>query len=408
MAAKSSIWIGLDVGTSQTKVAAAESVDGEVRIIGAGEAVSRGLKVGRVNNVKAATESISRAINDAEIMSGLSIRRVHLGMSGGYVRGINRHGMVRIAKGAVNDDHATQVRRVACAIPFGSDERLLAAIPQGYFVDQWVPVPQPVGIHARRLDAFYHVVTANTRATENLIRCCSRQKLAVEDIYLHQLAASEAVLTRDERELGVCLVDIGGGTTDLAIYLDGVLRHTAVARLGGINLTSDLAHGLKAPLAEAERIKIKYGCVHPSLITEEETFEVSGLGGREPRVLPRERLIGWLEPCSQRILSWIRQEIETVCVPEDLASGLVLTGGTASLEGLPELAAEILAVPTRVGHPQGVGGLSGVVKRPSHAATVGLVLQAARGGMGPRSGRRASSATRTLRRIVQWFGDVMF
>lgn len=407
MAGKSSIWIGLDVGSSMTKVVAAESVDGEVRIIGAGEAVSQGIKQGVVHNVKAATGSIARAVSDAEMMSGLTIRRVHLGLAGGYIRGMNRHGMARIERGPVRREHLRQVRRVACAIPFGSDERLLAAIPQGYFVDQSVAVPSALGIHTCRVEGYFHVVTANTRSTENLIRCCGRHDLSVEDLYLQQLAAAEAVLTRDERELGVCLADIGGGTTDLAVYKDGVLRHTAVARLGGHHLTSDLARELKAPMAEAERVKIKYGCVHPGMVKEEETCEVSGLGGRKPRLLPRERLISWLEPRAAEIVSWMRHEIEKVCPVEDLASGLVLTGGTASLAGLTELAAEMCGeIPTRVGEPQGLGGLSGVVRRPSFAATVGLVLLAARGGSGPRSSQRANAAGRAWQRVMQWAEEV--
>ncbi|MBM4319088.1 MAG: cell division protein FtsA, partial [Deltaproteobacteria bacterium] len=261
--------------------------------------------------------------------------------------------------------------------------------------------------HACRVDGYFHVVTANTRSAENLIRCCTRQDLVVEDLFLQQLAAAQAVLTKDERELGVCLADIGGGTTDLAIYKDGVLRHTAVARLGGHHFTSDLARELKAPMAEAERIKIKYGCVHPEMVKDVETFEVAGLGGRKPRVLPREHLISWLEPRAAEIVSWIRHEIERVCPVEELASGLVLTGGTASLAGLPELAAEICGdVPTRVGEPQGLGGLSGVVKRPGFAAPVGLVLLAARGGAGPRTSQRVHAAGRVWQRFMQWAEEV--
>ncbi len=407
MAAKSTIHIAVDPGTSYTRVVAAEAVDDELRIIGVGEATSQGVRSGVVNNVKATTRSIAAAVADAEIMSGVSIRGVHLGVSGGYLRGMNRHGMVNIAKGPVTAEHASQVRRVACAIPFGQDERLVAAINQSYFLDHATHVPEPVGLRARRLDGFFHVVTANTRSTQNLIRCCSRHGLAVEDLHLHQLAAAEAVLTREERELNVCVVDVGGGTTDIAVYIDGVLRHTAVLRQGGIHLTSDLAHGLKAPLAEAERIKLKYGCVHPGLVKEEETFEVSGLGGRPPRVLPREQLVQHLEPWTHRLLTQIQEEIETVCPLDSLGSGIVFTGGSASLEGLSPLASEFLGVPTRVGMPQGLGGLSATVRRPSFAAPVGLVMMAACGGQGPRSGQRLSAAARTVQRFFQWIGEVV-
>jgi len=407
MAAKRTIWAGLDLGSATTKMVVVESLDGEPRIIAASESLTRGVERGVITDFAKASASIGRTVEDAEIMAGFTLKEICLGTAADYSRGINRRGMACVDGGTVRPQHLVTTRRVAVALPYAANERLLAAIPQSYSVDQNGTVPHPLGLRARRVDGVYHLVTSNVRSLETLLRCCERSELKILDLHLNHAAAAEAVLAREEKRLGVCLADIGHGTVNVAVYTKGALVHTAVIRLGGGDLNQEIARELRITLEEAERIKVKYGCVHASLLKDGESFEALRRGGGPPVVLQRAELFSLLEPKAAEIVSCIRREMERVGPLSDLISGLVLTGGGASLAGLPELAAEICErLPVRVGEPRGLGGFHSAVRRPGFAAAAGVALLAAHGGIGPRSGARLGLVGRTLQRFRKLTGEV--
>ena len=390
MTRHANIVAALDIGTCTTKAVIAEVSDKEISILGVGQARTHGSREGKVVNVPLVTEAVERAVGDAEMMSGLDVSGVQVCIAGGFVRAVNRTGMAPVRRGVVTPREVEEVRRTATALPLAADELVQAVVPQSFTVDETANVVDPCGMAATCLYGRYHVQTVSEQAVRNARRCCEQLKLYAEAVHSEALVSAHGVLDDDERELGVVVVDIGTGVTSMAVYCDGVLEHTGVVLLGGSHLVSDLAHGLRTPAGEAERLLEAHGCVDVRALEPGETFDVPGLGGRAPRRLGREAMVEFLQPRAEEIVGAVLRELERARVPlDDLAGGVVLTGGVAGLDGFPELAGDMLGMPSRRGMPMGVGGLSKVVARPAFSACVGLVRTAARGatGHGERPGK---------------------
>jgi cell division protein FtsA len=381
VARKERYLVGLDVGTSKTTAVVGEAVDGGgLNIVGAGVAESRGIRRGVVVNVDAAVESIKKAIDEAELMAGVEIDTVHLGLSGPHMKGFNSRGVVAVA-GKNREVAREDVRRAidaakAVALPTGRE--ILHVLPQDFVVDDQDGIDKPVGMTGARLEVNVHIITGNASSTQNVVACVNRAGVEVASMVLGQLAASEAVLTEDEKELGVALVDIGGGTADLAIFERGSLWHTAVVSVGGDHFTNDIAVGLRMPIPEAEKLKRKCGCALSGMVDDDETMEVASVGGRRPRVMARRILSEILQPRAEEIFHLVWDEIRRAGYEKSLNSGIVLAGGGAILDGLPEIAEQIFDLPIRRGYPTGVGGLVDHVNSPAFAAAVGLAVFARR------------------------------
>ena len=386
--------VGLDVGTSTVCAVVGESLDdGTLDIVGIGVAESRGIKRGVVVNLEAAVESIKKAVEEAELMAGVEIDSVYLALSGPHVKGFNSRGVVAVA-GKNREISRDDVRRAieaaqAVALPSGREVRHL--LPQDFVVDEQDGIGAPVGMTGARLEVNVHVVTAATSSVQNIVACVNRAGVAVVDTVIEQLAAAEAVLAQDEKELGVALVDIGGGTADLAIFERGSLWHTAVVAVGGEHFTNDIAVGLRTPIPDAEKLKRKSGCALSSMVDEDDTIDVASVGGRKPRLMSRRILSEILQPRAEEIFHLLWDEIRRAGYEKSLNSGIVLTGGGSILEGMPEIAEQIFDLPVRRGCPVDVGGLADHVNTPVFATPVGLVLYAHRnrpepvrvGGLGP-------------------------
>lgn len=372
--------VGLDIGTTKISAIVGEVNDNGVEIIGIGTQPSRGMRKGVVINIDATVDSIRKAVEEAELMAGAQITSVYCAIAGSHIRGFNSHGIVAVKNREVQESDVKRVLDAARAVAIPMDREVLHVLPQEYIVDEQDGIMEPLGMSGVRLEAKVHIVTAAVTSTQNIIRCCNRTGLEVRDIVLGQLAASEAVLIPDEKELGAALVDIGGGTTDLVVFSQGAVRQTAVFGLGGNHLTNDIAVGLRTPLVESEKIKTKYGCALTSMVKKEEMIEVPSVGGRRSRSLSRQILAEIIEPRMEEIFSLVHREILKSGYENLIPSGVVLTGGTASLEGLPELVEQIFNLPVRRGYPAGVGGLMDVVNNPMYATGVGLVLYGKRHG----------------------------
>jgi cell division protein FtsA len=375
MARRSSdIIVGLDIGTTKIAAIVAEIVESGLDVIGVGTHVSRGLKKGVIVNIDSTVAAIKQAVLEAEGMSGCEISQVYVGIAGGHIKGVNSTGTVAIKDKEVRSSDVAKVLELARAIALPVDRHVVHVLPQEYRVDGQDGVREPLGMCGVRLEARVHIVTAAAAALQNIIKCCSRCDLEVVDTVLEPLASGEAVLERDEKDLGVALVDIGGGTTDIAIFTEGAVAHTSVIPLGGHQLTSDIAFGLRTPPHEAEKIKHRWGCALASMVSAPETIEVASVGGRAPRVLSRQMLCrDIIQPRIEEIFSFVRAEITRLGCEDMLASGAVITGGATQLPGMAELAEEVLGIPVRLGMPKGVGGLADVVKSPAFSTGVGLV-----------------------------------
>jgi cell division protein FtsA len=381
VARKERYLVGLDVGTSKVTAIVGEMLeDASVDIIGVGMADSRGIKRGLVVNLEAAVESIKRAIEEAELTAGVEIDTVHLALSGAHVKGFNSRGVVAVA-GKNREITREDVRRAieaAKAVALPSGREILHVLPQDFVVDEQDGVNAPVGMTGSRLEVNVHIITGAASSTQNIVACVNRAGVEVADTVLEQLAAADAVLTADERELGVALVDIGGGTTDFAIFERGSLWHTGVISVGGEHFTSDIAVGLRTPVPDAERVKRRAGCALSSMVGEDETMEVASVGYRKPRLMPRRVLSEILQPRAEEIFHLLWDEIQKAGFEKSLHSGIVLTGGGAMLEGMAEIAEQIFDLPVRRGYPQGVGGLTDHINSPAYATAVGLVVYANR------------------------------
>jgi cell division protein FtsA len=375
MARRSSdIIVGLDIGTTKIAAIVAEMVESGLDVIGIGTHVSRGLKKGVIVNIDSTVAAIKQAVLEAEGMSGCEISQVYVGIAGGHIKGVNSTGTVAIKDKEVRPSDVAKVLELARAIALPVDRHVVHVLPQEYRVDGQDGVREPLGMCGVRLEARVHIVTAAAAALQNIIKCCSRCDLEVVDTVLEPLASGEAVLERDEKDLGVALVDIGGGTTDIAIFTEGSVAHTSVIPLGGHQLTSDIAFGLRTPPHEAEKIKHRWGCALASMVSATETIEVASVGGRAPRVLSRQMLCrDIIQPRIEEIFSFVKAEITRLGCEDMLASGAVITGGATQLPGMAELAEEVLGIPVRLGMPKGVGGLADVVKSPAFSTGVGLV-----------------------------------
>ena len=400
--------VGLDIGTTKTCAIIGEiNEDGMVDIIGLGIAPCRGLRRGVVVNIDHTVASIKKAVKDAELMDGCKADIVLAGISGGHIKGINSHGVIAVKNREVTPVDVERVIDAARAVAIPLDRDVLHIVAQEYMVDDQEGIKEPVGMAGVRLEAKVHIITGAVSAAQNIIRCAHRSGLRVHEVVLQQMASAEAVLLPDERELGVALVDIGGGTTDLAVFVDGAIHHTSVLPVGGEQLTNDIAVGLKTPMVEAERIKRKYGCALGSLVTRDETVSVPGVGGRAPRVLSRSVLADIAEPRLEEILGLVKRELEKYNLMDDVHSGVVLTGGTVAIEGICELAEQIFDLPVRVGFPTGISGLVDIVSSPLYATGVGLVLWGAR-NRGVDLGTAtydASTFDRVVGKMKQWFAD---
>ena len=400
--------VGLDIGTS--KVAAIVGVvspEGTLEIIGTGLQASSGLKKGVVVDIEATVNSIQRAIEEAELMGGCSIHSVFVGIAGSHIRSLNSHGIVGISNQEVLSLDIERVIDAARAVSIPDDQKILHVLPQEFIIDKQEGVRQPLGMSGVRLESKVHIVTCAANAAQNIKKCIRRCGLEVDDTILEQLASSYAVLTEDEKELGVCLVDIGGGTTDIAIFSDGAIRHTGVIPIAGDQVTNDIAHALRTPTANAEELKIKYACALAKLTGPEETIKVPSVGDRPPRDLSRQALAEVVEPRYEELFSLVQAELRKSGFEDLVAAGMVLTGGTSKMEGVVELAEEIFHLPVRVGSPQNIRGLSEIVNNPIYSTGVGLVLygeqQLLEGSSPGRAGKNVGKGL--VGTVKSWFQD---
>jgi len=402
------IIVGLDVGTTKICAVVGEVSGSDINIIGIGTHPSIGLRKGVVVNIESTVESIQKAVEEAELMAGCEISSVYAGIAGGHITGFNSRGIVAIKGPEITDNDVERVIDAARAVAIPMDREVIHVLPQEFIVDDQTGIQNPVGMAGVRLEAKIHIVTGAVTSAHNIVKCCNRSGLDVCDIVLESLASGEAVLTSEERELGTALLDLGGGTSDLAVFSGNNIKHTFVLALGGNNITNDIAVGLRAPIAEAEKIKKKYGTCIAGKINGDETIEVPGMGGREPRQLPRQILGEILEPRMEEIFTLIKREIYREGMENALTSGIVLTGGSALLADATEVAESIFNLPTRLGTPRGINGLVDVVNNPMYATGVGLVLYGAKNQSEKKFRiRDANIFNRLISRMKRWFKDVI-
>ncbi len=367
--------VGLDIGTSKVVAIVGEiTPEGSIEVIGIGSHPSRGLKKGVVVNIESTVHSIQRAIEEAELMAGCQIHSVYAGIAGSHIRSLNSHGIVAIKDKEVTAGDVERVIDAARAVAIPADQKILHILPQEFLIDNQEGIREPVGMSGVRLEAKVHMVTGAVSAAQNIIKCVRRCGLEVDDIILEQLASSYSALTEDEKELGICMVDIGGGTTDIAVFTEGAIRHTAVIPIAGDQVTNDIAVALRTPTQFAEQIKIKYACALTQMASSDESIEVPSVGDRPPRRLARHTLAEVVEPRYEELLSLVQAELRRSGFEDLVAAGIVLTGGSSKIEGLVELAEEVFHMPVRLGVPQYVTGLVDVVRNPIYATGVGLLL----------------------------------
>ena len=374
MAKKHSIVVGLDIGTSKVCAVVGEMTERGVEIIGLGSHPSQGLRKGVVINIESTVNSIKKAVEEAELMAGCEIHTVFTGIAGAHIKGFNSHGIVPVRNKEVGQRDLDRVLDAAKAVAIPTDQEVLHVLPQDYIIDDQDGIKEPLGMSGVRLEARVHIVTGAVTVAQNIIKCCNRSSLNVADIVLMPLSSAEAVLTEEERELGVAIVDMGSGTTGVAVYHDGMVKHTVVLPIGGNHVTNDIATGLRTPFGDAERIKQRHGVAKAAAVTHGERVEVPSLAGKAAGSVSRQILCEIIEPRMDEVFHLIRKEIAKSGYEESLASGVVMTGGSMLLPGAIEMAEEILAMPTRLGVPMHVSGLVDVISSPIYAAGVGLVL----------------------------------
>ncbi len=371
---KEQIVVGLDIGTTKICAIVAAVNDGEqVDIIGVGTTPSKGLRKGVVINIDTTVDSIKKAVEEAELMAGVPIQGVYAGIAGGHIKGFNSHGVVAVKSREVTKKDVERVIEAAQAVAMPLDREVIHILKQEFIVDDQDEITDPLGMSGVRLEAKVHIVTGAVTSAQNVIKCCNRAGLDVLDIVLEPLASSVAVLTEEERDLGVALVDIGGGTTDIAIFRGGTIKHSAVLALGGNNLNNDIAYGLRTPASAADKIKRQFGCALSEMVEKGDEVEVISVGGHKPKHISRKYLAEIIEPRAEEIFSLINQEILRSGQEDRVASGVVLTGGTVIMNGMPELAEQVFDLPVRRGYPQDIGGLVDIVNSPMFATAVGLV-----------------------------------
>ena len=407
--AKNELIVGLDIGTTKICAVIGEPTPGGVDIVGIGSNPSTGLRKGVVVNIEQTVQSIKKAIEEAELMAGYPIRSCYAGIAGSHIKGFNSHGVIAVKSGEVTQRDVERVIDAAKAVAIPPDREVIHILPQEYIVDDQQQIADPLGMSGVRLEVKVHIVTGAVTSAQNIVRSCHRSGLDVADIVLESVASSKAVLTEEEREIGVALVDLGGGTSDLAVFVGNAIKHTGVLALGGANLTNDIAFGLRTPMNAAEKIKIKYGSALTELVKADDVIEVPSVGGRGARKLSRQVLAEICEPRVEEILTLIDQELIRSGFKDQIGAGVVLTGGTSQIMGIQELAEQIFGVPTRVGYPTGVGGLTDVVDSPKYATAVGLLLFGAeKEGTGTGFRIRDDNVfNRILSRMRKWFSDIV-
>ena len=397
--------VGLDIGTSKVVSIVAELLpEGDIEVVGIGSHPSiKGLKKGVVVNIESTVQSIHRAVEQAELMAGCQINSVFAGIAGSHIRSFNSNGIVAIRDQEVFQPDVDRVIDAAQAAAIPADQRILHILPQEYVIDTQEGVKEPLGMSGVRLEARVHLVTCAVNAAQNIEKCIRRCGLEVEDIILEQLASSYAVLTEDEKDLGVCLVDIGGGTTDIAVFTDSAIRHTAVIPIAGDQITNDIAIALRTPPPNAEEIKIRYACALASLARGNETIKVPSVGERSDRDLSRQTLAEVVESRYEELFTLIQAELRRSGFEDLIAAGIVLTGGTSKMEGVVELAEEIFHMPVSIGKPKGITGLSDIVRNPIYSTAVGLLMYAAEQQMDSLSMRTYENRKGVVNRVKNWF-----
>jgi cell division protein FtsA len=390
--------VGLDIGTSKIVALVAElTPEGRLEILGLGSQESRGLKKGVVVNIEATVDSISRVIQEVELMADCKVHDVYTGIAGSHIRSFNSNGMVAIKDKEVSPMDVERVVETAKAMPIPADQQILHILTQEFIIDGQDGVREPIGMSGVRLEVRVHIVTGAVSAAQNIVKCVRRCGLEVMDLVLQPLASSFAVLTEDERDLGVCLVDIGGGTSDIAVFTQGAIRHTAVIPIAGDQITNDIAMALRTPTQEAEEIKVRQGVAMTQLADPDEMIEVPGVGDRPPRRLSRQALADVIEPRVSELFELVQAELRRSGYEELLSSGIVLTGGSSVMHGMIELAEEVFHLPVRLGVPKYEGSLADVVCHPKYATAMGLVLEGA-------TQKRRGFAVRETRTVKQVFG----
>lgn len=410
---KSELIVGLDIGTTKICVVVGEiNEHGNINIVGVGNSPSTGLRKGVVVNIEQTVQSIRQAIEEAEAMVGCTIGSVYAGIAGSHIKGTNSHGVIAIKGSEVSQKDIERVLDAAKAVAIPMDREVIHILPQEYIVDEQHGIIEPLGMSGVRLEVNVHIVTGSVTSAQNILRSCQKSDLDVTDIVLEALASSKAILTDEEREIGVAIVDIGGGTSDIAIFADNAIKYTGAVPLGGQNLTNDIAFGLRTPISAAEKIKIKYGCCLGEMVSADETIEVPSVGGRPSRQVARQVLAAICEPRMEEILFHINQELERSGYKRKIGAGVVLTGGGALIEGAQELAEQIFGLPTRVGSPLNLGGgFTEMVNNPKYATAVGLLFYGVENeGMTEPIYADAGSDTNTFGKILnhmkKWFSEI--
>ncbi len=408
MGAKSELVVGLDIGTTKICAVVGETTPEGVDIVGIGMSPSTGLRKGVVVNIEQTVQSIKKALEEAELMAGCDIRNVFAGIAGSHIMGFNSHGVIAVKGGEVTQKDVERVIDAAKAVAIPLDRELIHILPQEFIVDDQRGIEDPLGMAGVRLEVKVHIVTGAVSSAQNIVRSCHRAGLDVSDIVLESLASAQAVLTEEEHEIGVALVDIGGGTTDLSVFSNDSIKHISVIALGGSNLTNDIAFGLRTPMSSAEKIKERHSCALADMVQSNEVIEVPSVGGREPRRLSRQVLAEICEPRVEEILSLVDQELVRSGYKSMIGAGVVLTGGTSLTEGIAELGEQVFNLPTRIGYPRGIGGLKDVVMNPKYSTAVGLLLYGAKKQKGDHRFRIREKGVfnRILARMRKWFADI--
>lgn len=404
--------VGLDIGTTRVCAIIGDATeDGLVEIIGVGQAPSEGMRKGVVVNLEATTRSVARAIEEAELMAGVEVRSLFCGIAGSHIKGLNSRGVIAVGRqeGEITSADVDRVIDAARAVSIPMDREVIHVIPQEYIVDEQDGIKDPVGMSGIRLEAEVHIVTGAVTSAQNLVRAVNKAGFEVEDVVLEPLASSYAVLTEQEKEMGVALVDIGGGTTDVAVFVEGSIWGTEVLGIGGGNVTKDVSIGLRTPLGDAESVKVRHGCALSELVKAEEEIEVPTIGGRHPRKVPRQVLVEIIQPRMEEIFMLLDRQLKRTGYADLLSAGVVLTGGATQMEGVAELADKVLGVPVRIGAPKGVAGLVDVVNAPSFSTAVGLVLYGSRHREEDFGGVRFAAGAEALRgvsgRVKEWLSE---
>lgn len=400
--------VGLDIGTSKVLAIVGEvNPVGEVEIIGVGHHPARGMRKGVVSNIESTVQSIQRAVEEAELMAGCQIYSVFAGIAGAHINSFNSHGVVAIRDNEVDSSDIERVIEAARALAIPNDQKVLHILPQEFVIDGQEGIREPIGMSGVRLEAKVHIITGAVSAAQNIVKCIRRCGLEVDDIILEQLASSEAVLAEDEKDLGVCLVDIGGGTTDVAVFIEGAIRHTAVIPIAGDQITNDIAVALRTPTQAAEDIKKKYGCALIQLAHSDETIETPSVGDRPPRKLARQTLAEVVEPRVEELFELVRNELRRSGFEELMGTGIVLTGGSSKMNGMVELAEEVFHMPVRMGIPKTVQGLTDAVRNPIYSTGVGLIQFGHLNGSSKQSGPPQRSLKPDFRSVMSrmktWF-----